>query len=370
MANVPPTSGGSPGLRGRIGEAALLDGILVAVREAQSRTLLLRGDAGIGKTALLEQMIENAPDLRVLRAVGVESEMELAFASLHQLCAPMLDRAARLPAPQRTALETVFGFDVGSPPDPLLVGLAVLGLVSEVAGDRPLLCIVDDAQWLDRASAQTLAFVARRLFAEPVALVFAAREPADELRDLPELEVGGLREGDARALLKSSLPFLLDDEVRDQIVAETRGNPLALLELPRGLTATQLAGFGLLNERALSGQIEESFRRRLENVSEPTRALLLIAAAETVGDPVLLWRAAEGLATGSASVVAGESEGLLSIGGRVAFRHPLVRSAVYRFASPSERRAAHQALADATDPQADPDRRARRRAPAPPRPRA
>jgi DNA-binding CsgD family transcriptional regulator/tetratricopeptide (TPR) repeat protein len=335
-----------------------LDGIVAAVREGESRTLLLRGEAGIGKTALLEQMIENAPDLRVVRAVGVESEMELAFASLHQLCAPMLDRAARLPSPQRAALETVFGFDVGSPPDPLLVGLAVLSLVSDAAGDRPLLCIVDDAQWLDRASAQTLAFVARRLFAEPVALVFSARDASEELRDLPELELGGLRDGDARALLNSSLRFLLDEEVRDQIVAETRGNPLALLELPRGLTATQLAGFGLLNERALSGQIEESFTRRLQGLSESTRALLLIAAAETVGDPVLLWRAAERLGIGSAGVVAVEAEGLISIGGRVAFRHPLVRSAVYRFASPGERRAAHLALAEATDPELDPDRRA------------
>src|SRR6476469_3585569 len=205
MATLPPASGGLPGLRGRIGEAALLDGMLVAVRDGQSRTLLLRGEAGIGKTALLEQLIENAPDLRVLRAVGVESEMELAFASLHQLCAPMLDRAAGLPAPQRSALETVFGFDVGPPPDPLLVGLAVLGLVSEVAEDRPLLCIVDDAQWLDRASARTLAFVARRLFAEPVALVFSAREPSEELRDLPERELRGLRDSAARALLSSSL---------------------------------------------------------------------------------------------------------------------------------------------------------------------
>jgi DNA-binding CsgD family transcriptional regulator len=358
MANLPPASGGSPGLRGRTDEAALLDGMLAAVREGQSRTLLLRGEAGIGKTALLEQMVAAAPDLRVLRAVGVESEMELAFASLHQLCAPMLERVAGLPTPQRTALETVFGFDVGPPPDPLLVGLAVLSLVSDVAEDRPLLCIVDDAQWLDRASAQTLAFVARRLFAEPVALVFSAREPSEELRDLPELEVRGLRDSDARALLRSSLRFLLDEEVRDQIVAETRGNPLALLELPRGLTATQLAGFGLLNERALSGRIEESFRRRLRALSEPTRALLLIASAETVGDPVLLWRAAERLGVGSAAAATAEAEGLLSIGGRVAFRHPLVRSAIYRFASPQERRAAHLALAQATDLDVDPDRRA------------
>ena len=320
---------------------------------------MLRGEAGIGKTALLEYMIGNASDLRVVRADGVESEMELAFASLHQLCAPLLDRTAGLPAPQRVALETVFGFSAGAPPDLLLVGLAVLGLVSEIAEDRPLLCIVDDAQWLDRASAQTLAFVARRLFAEPVAFVFAAREPSEELRDLPEHEVQGLRNGDARALVGSALRFLLDEQVRDQIVAETRGNPLALLELPRGLTATQLAGgFGLLNTRALSGHIEESFRRRLQALSEPTRALLLIAAAESAGDPVLLWRAAARLGVGTAASAAAEADGLLSIGGRVTFRHPLVRSAVYRFASAEQRRAAHLALAEATDIVVDPDRRA------------
>jgi hypothetical protein len=255
-----PTAVGHVKLRGRRLECAVLDRMIAAVREAESRTLVVRGEAGVGKTALLNYAVESAPDLRVLRAAGVESEMELAFASLHQLCAPMLDRVGRLPAPQRDALEIAFGLREGAAPDRFLVGLALLTLLSEVAEERPLLCVVDHAQWLDQASARTLAFVARRLFAEPVGLVFAAREAAEELRGLPDLEVRGLRNGDARALLGSVVRFRLDERIRDRIVAETRGNPLALLELPRGLTATQLAGgFGLLGVYALPGRIEESF---------------------------------------------------------------------------------------------------------------
>ena len=233
----PPAS-----LRGRTAECALLDALIGDVRRGESRSLVLRGEAGIGKTALLEYMVASAPGLMVLRAVGVESEMELAFASLHQLCGPLLDRLPALPAPQRQAMETVFGLDAGGAPDRFLVGLAVLSLVSAAAEQRPLLCVVDDAQWLDQSSAQTLAFVARRLLAEPVAMVFAAREPGEELQHLAGLDVQGVRNGDARALLNSAVRFRLDDRVRDRIVAETRGNPLALLELPRGLTATQLAG--------------------------------------------------------------------------------------------------------------------------------
>jgi hypothetical protein len=235
---------------------------------------VLRGEAGIGKTALLDYLAESASDLTVVRAVGVESEMELAYASLHQLSGPMLDRMERLPAPQREALEVVFGFSAGAAPDRFLVGLAVLGLLSEVAEERPLLCVVDDAQWIDHASALTLAFVARRLLAEPVGLVFAAREPGEELRDVTEMRVRGLSEGDARALLSSAVRFRLDERVCDQIIAETRGNPLALLELPRGLTATQLAsGFGLLAAQALSGRIEESFVRRLDVLPDSGRPL-------------------------------------------------------------------------------------------------
>ena len=285
--------------------------------------------------------------------------MELAFASLHQLCGPMLHRLGRLPAPQRNALEIVFGLTAGAPPDRFLVGLAVLSLLSEVAEEHPLLGVVDDAQWLDQASALTLAFVARRLQAEPVGMVFAAREPGEELRHLAVLEVPGLVDGDARALLGSAVGFVLDERVRDRIVAETRGNPLALLELPRGLTATNLAGgFGVPAADALPGRIEASFVRRLEPLPAETRRLLLLAAAEPVGDPLLLWRAAERLGIGPAAAVGAEEDGLLVIAERVMFRHPLVRSAMYRAAPADERRAVHLALGEATDAEADPDRRA------------
>jgi DNA-binding CsgD family transcriptional regulator len=321
--------------------------------------LVLRGEAGIGKTALLEHLVESASDLTVVRAVGVESEMELAFASLQLLCAPLLDRLERLPGPQRDALGVVFGLDAGPAPDRFLVGLGVLGLLSEVAEERPVLCVVDDAQWLDEASALTLAFVSRRLLAVPVGMVFAAREPGDELRYLPELHVQGLGGGDARELLDWAVRFKLDERLRERIIAETRGNPLALLELPRGLTATELAGgFGLLESERLSGRIEQSFVRRLENLSAEERRLLLLAAAEPVGDPILLWRAAERLGIAAATADAAEAQGLLAIGERATFRHPLVRSAVYRSATAEERRAVHLALAETTDREADPDRRA------------
>jgi DNA-binding CsgD family transcriptional regulator/tetratricopeptide (TPR) repeat protein len=345
-------------LRGRASECAVLDDLVVAVRRGESRSLVLRGEAGIGKTALLECLVESAADLTVVRAVGVESDMELAFASLHQLCRPMLDRLERLPAPQSDALQVVFGLRPGPAPDRFLVGLAALTLLSEAAETSPLLCVVDDAQWLDRASALTLAFVARRLLAEPVGMVFAAREPGEELRQLPELEVRGLRNADARALLSSELRFVLDERVRDRIIAETRGNPLALLELPRGLTATQLAGgFAVPGGQALLGRIEESFVRRFETMSEDARRLVLLAAAEPVGDPLLLARAAECLGI-AVSAVDAETDGLMTIAQHVTFRHPLVRSAAYRSALVDERRAAHKALAEATDGEHDPDRRA------------
>jgi hypothetical protein len=346
-------------LRGRASECALLDAVVSSIRRGESRSLVLRGEAGIGKTALLDHLIASAPDLTVIRAVGVESEMELAYASLHQLCGPLLDRLDSLPAPQRQALEIVFGLSSGAAPDRFLVGLAVLSLFAAAAEERPLLCVVDDAQWLDQTSGMTLAFVARRLLAEPVGIVFGAREPGRELRDVPELEVQGVRDSDARALLSSAVRFKLDEDVRDRIVAETRGNPLALLELPQGLTSTQLAGgFGLLGAQALTGRIEESFVRRLELLSDDARRLLLVAAVEPTGDPLLLWRAAGRLGLGLADAEAAEAEGLVAIGGRVTFRHPLVRSAMYRSATSEDRRAVHLALAEATDRQADPDRRA------------
>ena len=356
-------------LHARRSEREVFDRVLAAVRAGRSDALVVRGEPGVGKTALLEYVIESASDLRVLRAVGVESEMELPFSALHQLCAPLLDRLGRLPAPQRAALATAFGVSEGVAPDRFFVGLAVLSLLAEAAEEGPLLCVVDDAQWLDRASAQALGLVARRLLAESVAMVFAIREPIEELRGLPELLVHGLRHGEARELLASVVRGPLDALVGERIVAETQGNPLALLELPRGLTPAELAGgFGLGGTLSLSGRIEESFQRRLEALPAETQRLLLVAAAEPVGDPVLVWRAATRMGV---SVEAGDpaaAAGLLELGGRVRFRHPLVRSAVYRAASPGDRRRVHDALAEATDPEVDPDRRAWHRAHATPGP--
>jgi DNA-binding CsgD family transcriptional regulator len=352
-------SGLRAGLLGRASECAVLDDLVASVRGGKSRSLVLRGEAGIGKTALLKYLAESVSDLTVVRAVGVESEMELAYASLHLLCSPLLDRLSRLPSPQRRALEVVFGLRDGGPPDRFLVGLAVLTLLSEVAEEGPVLCVVDDAQWLDRASALTLAFVARRLLAEAVGIVLAVRQAGAELSHLPELEVRGLVNGDAQALLRSAVRTKLDERVRDRIIAETRGNPLALLELPRGLTATQLAGgFGVLGAEGLSGPIEETFVRRLGALSDDAQRLLLLAAAEPLGDPLLLWRAAERLGIGPAAAGGAEADGLLAIGERVAFRHPLLRSAVYGSATVQERQAVHRALAEATDREVDPDRRA------------
>src|SRR3954454_22460534 len=351
------TEGRAEVLHGRRVEREALDRLFEAVRGRQSRVLVVCGEPGVGKTALLQSAIESAPGFRVARAVGVESEMELAFAALQQLCAPMLDRLDRLPGPQQDALGVAFGLRAGDAPDRFLVGLAVLSLFSEVAEEQPLVCVVDDAQWLDRASAQALVFVARRLLAESVALVLVTREPGVELGGLPKLAVEGLPSGDARALLGSALGVPLDERVRERIVAETRGNPLALLELPRGLTAAELAGgFGLPDAPGLAGRIEDSFRRRVAALSAETQRLLLVAAAEPVGDPVLLWRSAERLGIGVQA--AGYTDGLLEIGARVTFRHPLVRSAVYRAASPEDRQEAHRALADATNPEIDADRRA------------
>jgi DNA-binding CsgD family transcriptional regulator/tetratricopeptide (TPR) repeat protein len=346
-------------LRGRAEECARLDGLLDSALAGRSGVLALRGEAGVGKTALLEYAIASASALEVIRVAGMESEMELAFAGLHQLCAPILDRLERVPGPQRDALQTTFGMSAGAAPDRFLVGLGVVSLLSEVAQERPLLCVVDDAQWLDRASAQALAFVARRVLAEPLALLFAARELSDPLTGLPELALEGLADADARALLGSVAPGRLDGQVTEQIIVETGGNPLALQELPRGLSAGQLAGgFGLPGALSLSGTIERSFLRRLEAMPEDARRLLLVAAAEPTGDPALLWRAAERLATDARALEPAESDRLIDVDARVRFRHPLVRSALYRAATPRERREAHQALADATDPRIDPDRHA------------
>ena len=360
-----PTARPESGLLGRRRECEALDRLLEGLREQQSRVLVLRGEAGVGKTALLEYLVQNASGCRIGRAAGIESEMELPFSGLHQLCGPMLDRLGHLPTPQRDALGTAFGLSAHAPADPFLVGLAVLSLLAEVAEERPLVCVVDDAQWLDRASVQVLAFVARRLLAESIAFVFVVRDPgADvEVAGLPVLVVEGLSDSDARALLDSAVPGRLDEQVRDRIVAETRGNPLALLELPRGLSAAELAGgFALPNARPLAGVIEESFLRRVESLPVETRRLLLAAAAEPLGDVTLLGRAAERLGIGDDAATPATAAGLIEFGARVRFRHPLVRSAAYRAGSLPERQAVHRVLAEATDPASHPDRRAWHRA--------
>ncbi|MDQ4047923.1 MAG: ATP-binding protein, partial [Actinomycetota bacterium] len=285
-------------LRGRRNECQVLDDLLASVRAGESRVLVLRGEAGIGKTALLDYLAGSASGCRVARAAGVESEMELAYAGLHHLCAPFANRIERLPGPQRDALGTAFGLRGGDAPNRFLVGLAVLGLLSEGAEDAPLLWMVDDAQWLDEASSQTLAFVARRLGAESVAMVFAMRDPAreDDVVGLDELVLRGLAQRDARALLETALAGPLDERVRDRLVGETRGNPLVLLELLSALSPAEMAGgFGLPDASSLTSRIEETFRRRLAGLPPATRLLLLVASAEPAGDPVPVWRAAGAL---------------------------------------------------------------------------
>ena len=341
------------------------------MRAGEGQALVVRGEPGVGKTVLLDYLAGEAASsgCLVARAAGVQSEMELAFAGLHQLCAPMLDHAESLPGPQREALRTAFGLSAGPVPDRFLVGLAVLGLLSETAGERPLVCIVDDQQWLDGASAQALGFAARRLAADPVGLVFAARVPGQDVAGLPELVVEGLAEDDARELLESVLTGPLDMRVRDRIIADTHGNPLALLELPRGLTPTQLTGgFGVTSAVPLDGRIEESFGRQLETLPAQTRLLVQLAAADPSGDPVLVWRAAGRLAIGAEAAGPAAEAGLAEFGARVRFRHPLVRSAAYRSASVQTRQELHGALAEVTDPAVDPDRRAWHRAQATPGP--
>jgi DNA-binding CsgD family transcriptional regulator len=352
-------------LLGRRSECAALEQLLASVRAGPSRALVLRGEAGVGKSALLAYLVEHASGCKVARAVGVESEMELAFAGLQLLCAPLTARLEHLPGPQHEALATAFGLRDGDAPDRFLVGLAVLTLLSDAAEERPLVCVVDDAQWLDAASAQALAFVARRLETESVGLVLAVRESPGErpFDGLPELVVGGLDDADARALLEAVVAGPLDERVRDRIVAETHGNPLALLELPRGRTPAELAGgFGLDGGPALTGRIEERFQQRLAALPPATRLLLLVAAAEPVGDSLLLWKAAETLGIEPGAAAPAADAGLIELHGHVRFRHPLVRSAAYGGAAPDDRRRVHQALADATDAGADPDRRAWHRA--------
>ena len=359
-----------PTLLGRGLECGALDQVLTEALAGRSRTLVLRGEAGVGKSALLAYVCDRATDWRVLRARGVESEMELAYSGLHQLCAPLLDSLDRVPIPQRDALATVFGLHPGPPPDRFLVGLATLSLLAEVSEREPLICIVDDAQWLDQVSAQIIGFVARRLLAERIALLCAARTGHDGVLDgLPDLPVGGIDDSDALALLLANVHGPLDAAVCEQIVAESRGNPLALLELPRTWPAAELAGgFGFPSSQTVASRIEESYARRLDELPSDTRLLVLAAAAEPLGVLGLLRSAAASLGLELAAADPAVAARMITIDDRVEFAHPLVRSAVYRLATADDRRRVHRALADATDPDADPDRRAWHRARAAPGP--
>jgi DNA-binding CsgD family transcriptional regulator len=350
-----------PRLLGRNVECQALDRLLADALAGRSGVVVLRGEGGVGKSALLDYLSDRAAGWHVARAVGVESEMELAYSALHQLCAPMQSHLNRLPAPQRDALATVFGLVVGSAPDRFLVGLATLTLFAEWAENQRLVCIVDDAQWLDQASAQVLAFVGRRLLAERVVLACAARTGIgdDVLAGLPQLLIRGLGDSDARALLLDHLHGPLDAAICEQIIIESHGNPLALLELPRTWSPGQLAGgFGLPGSQPVTGKIEHSYARRLQQLPSDTRLLVLAAAAEPLGDPVLLHRAAANLGIEMAAANPATDAGLLKVGDRVEFAHPLVRSAAYRSAASSDRHLVHQALAEATDGETDPDRRA------------
>jgi DNA-binding CsgD family transcriptional regulator len=346
-------------LTGRGTECARTDQLLAEAHQGQSGVLVLCGEPGIGKSALLEYTEERAKGCRVLRAVGAEWEMELPFAGLHQLCVGLLNDLGRLPVPQRDALATAFGLSSAAQPDRFLVGLAVLSLLSDAAEERPLVCIVDDVQWLDRSSAQVFAFVARRLAAESVVLLFAEREPRglEELNGLPELRLGGLPDASARELLASVITAPLDERVRNRILAETHGNPLALLELPRGSSPGALAGgFGVPSDGSLPARIEASFWRRVQQLPSAAQRLLLVAAADPTGEPALLVRAAGELGIPFEELAPAEADGLLDLGLQVAFRHSLLRSAIYRVAPAEDRRAAHRALAAATDAELDPDR--------------
>ena len=345
---------------GRDTERRALDRLLGRARQGLSTALVLRGEPGIGKTRLLDYAIDSATGFRVMRTAGVEAETELGYAALQALCVRALDLVADLPGPQASALQTAFGLCVGEPPDRFLVGLGVLSLLSQLAAEEPVLWVVDDAQWLDRASTQVLGFVARRLEAESAVLLFAARRGGLEgLDGLRELAVGPLSSADSRALLAAAISGPLDARVERRIVSEAQGNPLALLELPRSSPPADVAGgFAVPRAGSVSGRLEDGFRDRVEILPAATRRLLLLAAAEPLGDPDLLWAAADHLHLSPDVAVPAEDLGLLSVSPDVAFRHPLVRSAVYNGAVPEDRRQAHQALAAATDPASDPDRRA------------
>jgi DNA-binding CsgD family transcriptional regulator len=348
----------TPAFRGRDRERQALDGLLDRVRGGESAVLVIRGEAGVGKTALMRYCARQASGCRLVQVDGVESEMELPFAALHLLCAPMLSGLAALPEPQQRALRVAFGLAAGTAPDRFVVGMAVLSLLAENAAERPLVCLVDDAQWLDEASSQVLGFVGRRLLAESVLLLFAVREAGDHrlFPGSPALMVDGLADEDARALLTAAVPGHLDERVRDRIIAETGGNPLGLLELARGMSEAELAGgFAGPPTASLPSRLQDHYLQRVRTLPEPTQRLMLLAAADPTGDATLLWRAAPPFGLGPDA--AAEAEQLLQIGSHVRFRHPLVRSAAYVAGTAEDRRAAHLTLAAATDAQTDPERR-------------
>jgi DNA-binding CsgD family transcriptional regulator len=369
LTDFGPLPGASLAFLDRQRECGLLDGLLGAVRAGHGGVLIVRGEAGIGKSALMDYAARAATDLRLIRVAGVESEMELAFAALQQVCSPMLDCLPRLPEPQRDALATALGLQAGSPPDHFLVGLAVLSLLSEAAEDRPLVCLVDDGHWLDRASGRVLAFAARRLLAEPVLLVIAAREPGADLGGLPGLALEGLPHAEARQLLTSVVRWTLDERILERMLGEARGNPLALRELSGDGSLAELAGgLGLPGTPRLADRIEERFRRQIADLPADTRRLLRVAAACPVGDPARVWRAGGRLGVPPEAMTPAVEAGLIEFGTWVRFRHPLVRSAAYHSASLTEWQQVHRALAEVTDPEADPDRRAWHRAQAAPGP--
>jgi DNA-binding CsgD family transcriptional regulator len=325
----------------------------------------MRGEAGIGKSTLLDDLEATARGFCVIRAAGVESEMELAYAGLQQLCTPILDRLTDLPSFQQDVLERTFGFRTGSPPKRFQVGMAVLDLVATTAQGQPLLCLIDDAQWLDRASLQAIAFVGRRLLAERIAVVAAARDTPDdgELVGLSEIHLDGLSTDDARKLYDSVVVGPIDAAVRDRIIAETRGNPLALLELPRTWTSAELIeGLGEPARTTVSSRLELAFAKRLGELPQKTQTLLALAAAEPRGDPILLWAAAERLGLSANAAEPAERAGLIEFGQHVCFRHPLVRAAAYRAAPLPMRLEVHRALGEVMDPIRDAERRVWHRA--------
>ncbi len=355
---------GMPAFRGRARERHAVDGLLDRVRGGGSAVLVIRGEAGIGKTSLMRHCARQAAGCRLVQVDGVESEMKLPFAALHQLCRPMLSCLAALPEPQQRALQVAFGLAAEPAPDRFVVGLAVLSLLAAFAVARPLVCLIDDAQWLDEASSQVIGFVGRRLLAEPVGLLFAVREASDErlYPGLPALTIEGLTDEDARALLTAAVPGHLDQRVSARIIAETGGNPLGLLELAREMTEAELAGgFAGQHQPSRSGhlqsELQDLYLRRIRVLPGPAQQLMLLAAADPTGDATLLWRAAGTLGLGVSAVGPADAEQLLNIGSQVRFRHPLVRSAAYVAGSPEDRRAAHLTLAEATDARTDPERR-------------